>query len=60
LEGALQDYNEALRLKPDFGNAFLNRSHARAIKGGETDLDGTLRELAEFILRNTATKKPTT
>ena len=34
-----QDYNQAIRLKPDFADAFYNRGIARYMKG---DLDGAL------------------
>ena len=37
LEGALKDYNEALRLKPDYAIAYHNRAVARRAKG---DADG--------------------
>ena len=37
LEGALQDYNEAIRLKPDYASAFNDRGNARRAKG---DLGG--------------------
>jgi tetratricopeptide (TPR) repeat protein len=33
LEGALQDYNEAIRLDPNHAKAFYNRSLARREKG---------------------------
>jgi len=41
LDGALQDYNEAIRLKPDYAIAFLSRGTARRVKG---DLDGAIQD----------------
>src|SRR5262249_6821051 len=45
-EGALRDLDEAIRLKPDFPEAYNNRGHARGNKG---DLEGALRDLDEAI-----------
>ena len=41
LDGAIQDYNEAIRLKPDYAIAFLSRGTARRVKG---DLDGAIQD----------------
>jgi tetratricopeptide (TPR) repeat protein len=41
---ALHDFNEAIRLKPDYALAFENRGNARRAKG---DLDGALRDFHE-------------
>ena len=46
LEGALLDYNEAIRLKPDDANFFRNRGITRHDKG---DLDGALLDYNEAI-----------
>jgi tetratricopeptide (TPR) repeat protein len=46
LDGALQDYTEAIRLKPDHANAFNNRGLGRRDKG---DLDGALQDYTEAI-----------
>ena len=46
MEGALQDYNEAIRLKPDYADAFNNRGIARKAKG---DLEGALQDYNEAI-----------
>ena len=32
MDGALTDYNEAIRLKPDYANAFYNRADLREAK----------------------------
>jgi tetratricopeptide (TPR) repeat protein len=39
-------YSEAIRLKPDFGDAFCNRGNARQAKG---DLDGAIADYDEAI-----------
>jgi tetratricopeptide (TPR) repeat protein len=39
-------YTEAIRLKPDFGEAFCNRGNARQAKG---DLDGAIRDYDEAV-----------
>jgi len=41
LEGALQDYSQAILLKPDFAEALYNRAIARRSKG---DLEGAIRD----------------
>ena len=46
VNGALQDYTEAIRLEPDNADAFLNRGIARADKG---DVDGALQDYTEAI-----------
>ena len=46
MEGALQDYNEAIRLKPDYALAFYNRGIARRDKG---DVEGALQDYNEAI-----------
>ena len=40
------DYNEAIRLKPDFAQAFYNRGVARRDKG---DLTGAVQEINEAL-----------
>ena len=44
VEGALQDYSEAIRLKPDYADAFNNRSLVRRAKG---DLRGAVEDSKE-------------
>ena len=46
LEGALQDHNEAIRLKPDLAEAFSNRGIVRSDKG---DLEGALQDYNDAI-----------
>lgn len=46
LEGALQDYGEAIRLKPDDAAAFYNRGNARRDKG---ELEAALQDYGEAI-----------
>jgi tetratricopeptide (TPR) repeat protein len=46
VDGALQDYTEAIRLKPDYADAFYNRGVARRAKG---DVDGALQDYTEAI-----------
>ncbi len=46
LDGALKDYTEAIRLKPDLAEAYNNRGVARAAKG---DPDGALKDCTEAI-----------
>jgi tetratricopeptide (TPR) repeat protein len=46
LEGALKDYDEAIRLKPDHADAFNNRGNVRRTKG---DLDGALKDFNKAI-----------
>jgi len=46
LDGAIQDYSEAIRLKPDYAIAFLSRGTARRVKG---DLDGAVQDDTEAI-----------
>ena len=45
-DGALQDYTEAIRLRPDYFKAFYNRGLTRTAKG---DLEGALEDLDEAI-----------
>jgi len=46
IEGALEDYNKAIQLKPDFANAFNNRGAARRAKG---DIESALEDYNEAI-----------
>jgi tetratricopeptide (TPR) repeat protein len=46
VDGAVKDYDEAIRLKPDFAVAFYNRAIARSAKG---DADGALEDYSEAI-----------
>ena len=46
LDGALQDYTEAIRLQPDDAAAYYNRGAIRHEKG---DLDGALQDYMEAI-----------
>jgi tetratricopeptide (TPR) repeat protein len=46
LDGAIQDYSEAIRLKPDYAIAFLSRGTARRAKG---DLDGAVQDFSEAV-----------
>ncbi len=46
LDGALDDYNEAIRLKPDYAMAYNNRGITRKAKD---DLDGALDDYNEAI-----------
>ena len=46
LDGAIKDYNEAIRLKPDDANVYNNRGVARKAKG---DLDGAIKDYNEAI-----------
>jgi tetratricopeptide (TPR) repeat protein len=46
LDEKVRCYTEAIRLKPDFAEAYNNRGFARAAKG---DLDGALKDYAEAI-----------
>jgi tetratricopeptide (TPR) repeat protein len=44
LEGAIADYDEAIRLKPDYAAAFYNRGTARRDMG---DIQGALQDQEE-------------
>ncbi len=46
MEGALEDYTEAIRLNPDYADAFNNRSIARRAKG---DVQRARQDFAEAI-----------
>jgi Flp pilus assembly protein TadD len=46
VEGAVQDYTEAIRLKPDYATAYSDRSIARRAKG---DVEGALQDYNEAI-----------
>jgi len=46
VEGALQDFSEAIRLKPDDAEAFYNRGVGRRAKG---DVEGALQDYNEAI-----------
>jgi tetratricopeptide (TPR) repeat protein len=46
LEGALKDFTEAIRLKPDYALAFFNRAVARRDKG---DVGGAQEDFNEAI-----------
>jgi tetratricopeptide (TPR) repeat protein len=46
VEGALKDYNEAIRLQPDHAAAFYNRGFAYDNKG---DLNGAIENYSEAI-----------
>jgi len=46
LVGALQDFDEAIRVKPDYVDGFIDRGKARQAKG---DLDGALQDYTEAI-----------
>ena len=46
LDGAIQDYSEAIRLKPDYADSFNGRGVARHDKG---DLDGAIQDYSEAI-----------
>jgi tetratricopeptide (TPR) repeat protein len=49
LDGALKDFDKAIRLSPTFVDAFKNRGVARA---GQGDLDGALADFTEAIRLN--------
>jgi tetratricopeptide (TPR) repeat protein len=42
----LRSYNEAIRLKPDFDQAFINRGNARCAQG---DFEGAMKDYNEAI-----------
>ncbi len=42
----MKDYTEAIRLKPDYAEAYISRGKARAAKG---DLDGAVKDCTEAI-----------
>ena len=46
VDGAIQDYTEAIRLKPDYVLAFNNRGNVRHAKG---DVEGALQDYNEAI-----------
>lgn len=46
LEGALEDYNDAIRLDPNSAATFLSRGLARKEKG---DLEGALRDFDQAV-----------
>jgi len=46
VEGALQDYNEAIRLNPEYAEAYNHRGVARYAKG---DMEGALQDYNEAI-----------
>jgi len=47
LDGALEDYDEAIRLEPNLGLVFLNRAKVRYSQG---DVEGAMNDLAKAIL----------
>ena len=49
LDGAIEDYSEAIRLKPDYAIAFLSRGTARRVKG---DFDGAIKDDSQAIRLN--------
>jgi tetratricopeptide (TPR) repeat protein len=49
LESALHDYEEAIRLRPDYADAFYNRGRTRDAKG---DLAGALQDYEQTIRFN--------
>lgn len=46
LDAAIADYSEAIRINPDFGDAFCNRGMARQAKD---DIDGALADYDQAI-----------
>jgi tetratricopeptide (TPR) repeat protein len=46
LDGAIKDYNEAIRLKPDHADAYYNRGVASHSQG---NLDGAIKDYTEAI-----------
>jgi tetratricopeptide (TPR) repeat protein len=44
--GAIDDYNKAIEIKPDYAKAYVNRGNAKSHKG---DLDGALADLNKAI-----------
>ena len=46
MDGAIEDWSEAVRLKPDFALAFSNRGLARRVKG---DIQGAISDFQKYL-----------
>ena len=46
LDAALRDYNEAIRLKPNYNTAYKNRGHAHKAKGNR---NAAIRDFQRYL-----------
>ena len=49
LDGALRDYAEAIRLKPDYANAYCNHGAARAYKGNSASTKAAIADYQKYL-----------
>jgi tetratricopeptide (TPR) repeat protein len=49
LDGAIKDYAEAIRLKPDFALAYYNRGLARRKKGDLADAKAAIADFQKYL-----------
>jgi tetratricopeptide (TPR) repeat protein len=49
LDGALRDFNEAIRLKPDFAVAYYNRGVARRGEGNPASTKAAIADFQKYL-----------